>query len=613
MGGLTMVMAPSQLSNTASRKHASIGRPSSRDRSQRPSSSEPLSRPASSIPATRTVSFDSTRFIPSRNGKRKFPTVPSSQPEEDDGFVFRRDPSSNRETKKTKPVLLEQNIPSFSAQEFKVPPLPNRNSSKNQHTSNQTENQTKRSLSSSSTEQELNNLQVKKPNSVRTDGTKRSATIGHTDTSDSDHKVNLLPTTRSRSLELNVPPVEVKKTKKPSIFDTRIGEVPSTPVDETHQRPPVPRSRGNKIKNNTLKNATKRIPSRTEEPSRTRTPSPPGNSVRSEQIALPTADTPIIRKNQQMRKSKSGVRRSSLGNRGKRASSIGNGFEAVPHADVSPKSFYKHIDGEMSEPQRMKQLLLWSLKRVLESQEQAFNQAKVNPAISVEDKTAINVARFIQEEIVKDVEEGKISTSWWSRPENLDLTETIKKPNSQNIRNKENLETFKKRYDDLIKEKAQWEAQLAAVKQTAEQLVSNSESILSQKNPKSFTHVKSSSLDPKMLKRYPNLTIIDEELITPQKVGKMKQDIYSLEKEVDKLDNFTHLAGSVTTTATLFSTKQMSDASKQLTQKSQKTPLPQDSLVSTAVQETKVIPSDDLNVPVRDILRALTRIDNNLQ
>ncbi len=39
-------------------------------------------------------------------------------------------------------------------------------------------------------------------------------------------------------------------------------------------------------------------------------------------IALPFADTPIIRRNKEMRKGSNGSRRSSLGNRGRRASSL---------------------------------------------------------------------------------------------------------------------------------------------------------------------------------------------------------------------------------------------------------------------------------------------------
>jgi len=36
---------------------------------------------------------------------------------------------------------------------------------------------------------------------------------------------------------------------------------------------------------------------------------------------------------------------------------------ADPHPELSPEEFYKHIDAELVEPRRMKQLLVWCAKR----------------------------------------------------------------------------------------------------------------------------------------------------------------------------------------------------------------------------------------------------------
>jgi kinetochore protein Mis13/DSN1 len=52
-------------------------------------------------------------------------------------------------------------------------------------------------------------------------------------------------------------------------------------------------------------------------------------------VALPVSDTPIIRRNQDLRQQANGRRRSSLGLRGNRSSSIGNGFEGiVAHVEI---------------------------------------------------------------------------------------------------------------------------------------------------------------------------------------------------------------------------------------------------------------------------------------
>ena len=100
------------------------------------------------------------------------------------------------------------------------------------------------------------------------------------------------------------------------------------------------------------------------------TPSSAGpQQPQSQMIALPFSDTPIINRNKEFRKKggASGGRRSSLGMRGRRASSlIENGHSALPHRQVDPAEFYKYISAEgLSEPRRMKQLLVWCGERAL--------------------------------------------------------------------------------------------------------------------------------------------------------------------------------------------------------------------------------------------------------
>lgn len=93
------------------------------------------------------------------------------------------------------------------------------------------------------------------------------------------------------------------------------------------------------------------------------------NDAGAQKIALPFSDTPVINRNKEMRKKggNGGSRRSSLGMRGRRASSlIENGHSAIPHKEVDPSEFYKHIEAEsLLEPRRMKQLLTWCGERAL--------------------------------------------------------------------------------------------------------------------------------------------------------------------------------------------------------------------------------------------------------
>lgn len=367
---------------------------------------------------------------------------------------------------------------------------------------------------------------------------------------------------------------------------------------------------------------------------------PPRIGVKSQQISLPLSDTPIIRKNQEMRKKQSGVRRSSLGNRGKRASSIGNGFVAVPHSEVSPKDFYKHLDADMPEPHRMKQLLLWSLKRVMETQEETYKQIKLNPAISAEDSAAIRVARFIQEEIVRDVAEGRISTSWWNRPEDSDLTETVKKPNVQNVTNKRNYEAFEKRYNGLLKEQEQWKNKLEEVRKAASEL-SLPPSLSSN------SHSNSAAIpELEILKEYPILGQSQPDNSTSATLGRLQTSLNEMEQEVDRLDDFTHRAGAVSKAATIFSANQMSRLKKHVEKSRLMNLDPRDSILSSLVQASEAHkkkttdagddklqdPSSSSSsatdntksqvsppvgtttadgVPIRDILRTITRLERN--
>lgn len=92
-----------------------------------------------------------------------------------------------------------------------------------------------------------------------------------------------------------------------------------------------------------------------------------GDDSSSQKIALPFSDTPIINRNRELRRGGGGARRSSLGMRGRRASSlIENGHSAIPHREVDPAEFYKHIEAEsLLEPRRMRQLLTWCGERAL--------------------------------------------------------------------------------------------------------------------------------------------------------------------------------------------------------------------------------------------------------
>ncbi|KAK8170615.1 Mis12-Mtw1 protein family-domain-containing protein [Phyllosticta citribraziliensis] len=166
-------------------------------------------------------------------------------------------------------------------------------------------------------------------------------------------------------------------------------------------------------------------------------------------IALPFADTPIIKRNKELRKGGgSGHRRSSTGLRGRRASSLidSGTSNAVPHAEVATEEFYKLIEDSLPEPRRMKQLLVWCGTRALPEK----------PSGDVQDSSAIMAARAIQQELLNDFASKSEMSNWFDR-EDVEPTAIVKKPNPRNEDNAKRLEELEAEVKRLQEEKKSWE------------------------------------------------------------------------------------------------------------------------------------------------------------
>ncbi|KAI1327273.1 hypothetical protein F5Y16DRAFT_372523 [Xylariaceae sp. FL0255] len=173
----------------------------------------------------------------------------------------------------------------------------------------------------------------------------------------------------------------------------------------------------------------------------------------TKKIALPFSDTPVINRNKEMRK-KTGNRRSSLGMRGRRASSlIESGHTAIPHREVDAADFYKHIEAEgLTEPRRMKQLLTWCAERSLSEK----------PPIGSSNSNAILGARAIQDQLLKDFAARSEFSDWFAReddgPDVPKPPPAVVKPNPRNIEFDEKIVELEERIKRLKAEKKQWEA-----------------------------------------------------------------------------------------------------------------------------------------------------------
>ncbi|KAL6819704.1 Mis12-Mtw1 protein family domain-containing protein [Trichoderma sp. SZMC 28015] len=168
---------------------------------------------------------------------------------------------------------------------------------------------------------------------------------------------------------------------------------------------------------------------------------------RPTKIALPMSDTPIINRNKEMRKKGgNGSRRSSLGSRGRRASSlIESGQTAIPHREVSTSAFYKHIEADLLEPRRMKQLLIWCGERALSEKP----RGTLNSG-------AVLGARAIQDQLLKDFASRSDFSDWFNREDKAPKAPVILRPNPRNIELDEKLATLQARIKRLQDEKKAW-------------------------------------------------------------------------------------------------------------------------------------------------------------
>lgn len=220
-------------------------------------------------------------------------------------------------------------------------------------------------------------------------------------------------------------------------------------------------------------------------------------------------------------------RRASYQNRGKRILSIGNGLVGLPHEDVAERDYYKLLDTSLPEPHRMKQLLIWCLNKKLQQEED--EPVKDDPTIR-------NIAKVIKEEVLKDLRDGTVNTSWYSKPDTFDEGEIASKeivlPNPLNITTKNNIKHFSKQLTKLKREKDQWK-----------DLFKRNMTKLN----KDLVDIKTYEVDKDQLTQYvkdkPMSLVVNEEII--QKMEAIKEEITdkfldNIESSVDRLFNTTN-------------------------------------------------------------------------
>ncbi|KAG6374429.1 Mis12-Mtw1 protein family-domain-containing protein [Boletus reticuloceps] len=196
---------------------------------------------------------------------------------------------------------------------------------------------------------------------------------------------------------------------------------------------------------------------------------------------LPESETPQIERNKLMREgpsiprtpqtpATSHSRRTSMSMRGKR---ISNSFEntgviSQPHASVNDSSFYKHIDCDLPEPQRARQLLVWSAARAASRLSEPSSSAK---PLKPPSKSSSNhgkdppplddrkkqILKIVQEDFIRMLAEKKIDTSVYGHGENgKAVREGALKPNEQNVKNRVREVTFQQHINRAQAESEAW-------------------------------------------------------------------------------------------------------------------------------------------------------------
>ncbi|CAJ0649369.1 16432_t:CDS:2, partial [Entrophospora sp. SA101] len=211
--------------------------------------------------------------------------------------------------------------------------------------------------------------------------------------------------------------------------------------------------------------------------------SSPVNMEHTVTFTLPYESLEFVRPRDSLEKN----RRTSEKRGKRRASSVRDGF----------LDFYRHIQPELPNPVRLKQLLMWCAQRTLGTQKH-------------ENEKVLNIVKKVQKDVIRDLSENIISTSC----ECVGNDDVVpKKLHPENEKNKTKLEALKK---NIRKEEAEWDRLVSELNSLYDS-VSNSD-----QNPSDYNNVMLDEID---------FTILPE-----QQLKFLKDDDPSEKKQLEFLE-----------------------------------------------------------------------------
>ncbi|KAG9314948.1 Mis12-Mtw1 protein family-domain-containing protein [Chiua virens] len=369
---------------------------------------------------------------------------------------------------------------------------------------------------------------------------------------------------------------------------------------------------------------------------------------------LPESETPQIERNKLMREgpsiprtpqsqTPSHSRRSSMSMRGKRISTSfeNTGVISQPHASVNDSSFYKHIDCDLPEPQRARQLLVWSAARAASRPLEASSAKPPKPPSKSSssdgkdppllDDRRKRILKTVQDDFIRMLAEKKIDTIVYSNGESdKTLKEGVLRPNEQNVKNRAREVTFQQHINRAQAESEAW----SRVEQFYHQYATNSKADLEKRrqslNPPASAKAKGKQRATShelpdddwswLIPREEDLTDefrdkVDLELIkcvmSSGPHPSMDQEIGDLQFKVDSLCSYVNSAVKATEVAEAELDYRFSLLSLAVSARSHSLPPPPSSstMFSSYLPHTLRGFSHPPGEGPRDILRALSRID----
>lgn len=206
-------------------------------------------------------------------------------------------------------------------------------------------------------------------------------------------------------------------------------------------------------------------------------------------MPLPSDDTPRIERNKRLREGAMAAitdgwspaasngreggrgRKSSISSRGKR---ISTSFETTgvitqPHGSVSESSFYKHIDPDLPDAERMRQLLIWCSSRAAYGASSTPSKSRSAPQPEPEPPAeplpplsaqGVLLLKKAQEDVIRMLAERNIDLSLYAfeasgSGSGNGMDETLKE-NDQNVTNRKWEVTYKDHIQRAVEEDEAW-------------------------------------------------------------------------------------------------------------------------------------------------------------